>query len=57
MMSQRMQVGRSPRAIARTASCIVTLEETRAMVMTMGRPAHVGFSPNTGSHSGTRARR
>ena len=56
-MSQRMHERRSPRAIARTASCIVTLEDTRATVMTIGRPTQVGFSPKIGSHAGIRARR
>src|SRR2546430_2336202 len=63
-MSQLRSPRRSPRLIAFTAICMVTLEMSSSIVLSVGSPmprigstCHVGFSPNTGSHSGMRARR
>src|SRR6266850_3201927 len=63
-MSQLRSPRRSPRLIALTASCMVTLDTSSSIVLRVGRPmprigstCQVGFSPNTGSQSGMRARR
>src|SRR5207244_1300671 len=63
-MSQLRRPLRSPRLIAFSASCMVTLDTSSSMVLIVGSPMprigstlQRGFSPKTRSHPGLRPRR